>query len=161
MKTIYLAGGCFWGVEEYFNRIAGVVNTTVGYAHSKIGNPTYAKVCTGITDAAETIWLEYDETVITLGKLLDYYFKIINPLSVNKQDPDRGTQYRTGIYYTDKEDEENIIAYVKNVQKDFKEKLAVEVMVLDNFYDAEEYHQNYLKKNPNGYCHIDISLLKE
>ena len=161
MKNIYLAGGCFWGVEEYFSRIDGVVDTTVGYANSVVENPTYQQVCTGTTNAAETLKIKYDENIINLDKILGYYFRIIDPISVNKQGPDFGTQYRTGIYYTDKNDLDVIQKHIEKVQKDYKQKLAVEVMPLDNFFDAEEYHQDYLKKNPNGYCHIDLSSVKD
>ena len=160
MKKIYLAGGCFWGVEEYFSRIKGVGNTIVGYANSTVDNPTYEQVCSGSTNAAEALYIEYDEKTVSIDKLLDYYFDIIDPISLNKQGPDAGTQYRTGIYYADKNDLETIKNYVNKVQVMYDEKLAVEVMPLQNFYDAEEYHQDYLKKNPNGYCHIDLSSMK-
>jgi len=161
MKKIYLAGGCFWGVEEYFSRINGVESTTVGYANSKIENPSYELVCTDTTDAAETLMIIYDENVVTLSKLLTYYFDIVDPVSVNRQGPDRGTQYRTGIYYTDESDLEKINLRFHKEQTKYDEKLAVEVMKLKNFYEAEEYHQDYLKKNPNGYCHIDLPPLKK
>lgn len=161
MKKIYLAGGCFWGVEEYFSRINGVESTTVGYANSKVETPTYQQVCSGSTHAAETLYLEYDEDKIDLKKILDYYFKIIDPVSINRQGGDIGTQYRTGIYYTDEADIASINEYMAEVQKSYKQKLAVEVMPLSNFYDAEEYHQAYLKKNPHGYCHVDMSSLDD
>ena len=156
MKKIYLAGGCFWGVEEYFSRIEGVTDTTVGYANSNIKSPTYEQVCTGDTNAAEALYINYDQNVISLDEILDYYFGIIDPISVNKQGGDTGTQYRTGIYYTDKSDLKTIKNHVERIQVSYDEKVAVEVMALDNFYNAEEYHQDYLKKNPNGYCHIDL-----
>lgn len=97
MKRIYLAGGCFWGVQEYFSRINGVDKTTVGYANSTTKDPTYEQVCAGITDATETLYIQYNEKTIALEKILDYYFRIIDPVSVNKQGADIGTQYRTGI----------------------------------------------------------------
>ncbi|MEX1377872.1 MAG: peptide-methionine (S)-S-oxide reductase MsrA [Eubacteriales bacterium] len=161
MKEIYLAGGCFWGVEEYFARIEGVKNTKVGYANSSVESPTYQQVCTGATNAAETLHLEYDESAIKLEKILDYYFRIIDPISVNKQGNDIGTQYRTGIYYVDNNDADIIKKYCEGIQKEYKQKLAVEIMPLENFFDAEEYHQRYLKKNPNGYCHIDLSAMED
>lgn len=161
MKKICFAGGCFWGVEEYFSRINGVEKTTVGYANSSVGDPTYEDVCKGITDAAETVYIEYDEKAINLVELLEYYFKIIDPISVNKQGSDRGTQYRTGVYYIVKEDIGIINDYIEQVQKKFTEKIAVEITELKNFFDAENYHQKYLKKNPNGYCHIDLSSAKD
>ncbi|MBN2878547.1 MAG: peptide-methionine (S)-S-oxide reductase MsrA [Clostridia bacterium] len=161
MKKIYLAGGCFWGVEEYFSRINGVESTTVGYANSTIEAPSYELVCTGATDAAETLMIIYDENVVSLNRLLTYYFDVIDPVSINRQGPDRGTQYRTGIYYTDESDLEIINLRFLKEQTKYDEKLAVEVMKLKNFYEAEEYHQDYLKKNPNGYCHIDLPPLKK
>jgi len=161
MKKICLAGGCFWGVEEYFSRINGVESTTVGYANSTVENPSYELVCTGTTDAAEALMLTYDENVVSLNRLLTYYFSVIDPVSVNRQGPDRGTQYRTGIYYTDESDLETINLRFLKEQTKYDEKLAVEVTKLKNFYDAEEYHQDYLKKNPNGYCHIDLPPMKK
>jgi len=161
MKKVYLAGGCFWGVEEYFSRIDGVKDTTVGYANSNNENPTYEEVCSGSTNAAEALYIEYNENTVSLATLLEYYFRIIDPVSLNKQGPDRGTQYRTGIYYEDKEDLKTIKNYVLKVQVKYDEKVVVEVMEIKNFFDAEEYHQDYLKKNPNGYCHIDLSSMKK
>ena len=161
MKKIYLAGGCFWGVEEYFSRIDGVKVTTVGYANSNNENPTYEEVCSGSTNAAEALYIEYNENTVSLATLLEYYFRIIDPVSLNKQGPDRGTQYRTGIYFEDKEDSKTIKNYVLKVQVKYDEKVVVEVMEIKNFFDAEEYHQDYLKKNPNGYCHIDLSSIKK
>lgn len=161
MKKIYLAGGCFWGVEEYFSRITGVIKTSVGYANSDVENPTYEQVCAGKTNAAEAVYIEYDEEALRIDILLDYYFAVIDPVSVNRQGPDKGTQYRTGIYYVDKKDAEPIKNYFNKVQTQYDERLAVEVMALKNYYDAEEYHQDYLKKNPNGYCHINLSTMKK
>lgn len=161
MKKIYLAGGCFWGVEEYFSRIDGVINTTVGYANSQKQDPTYEEVCAGSTNAAEALLIEYDENSINLKTLLEYYFRIIDPVSLNKQGPDVGTQYRTGIYYVNKDDAKIIKNYVQKVQVQYDERLAVEVMEIKNFFDAEDYHQDYLKKNPNGYCHIDLSSVRK
>ena len=161
MKEIYLAGGCFWGVEEYFSRIKGVESTKVGYANSNTDSPSYQLVCTGSTNAAETLHLIYDESVIELEGILEYYFRIIDPVSINKQGHDVGTQYRTGVYYTNDEDADIIKRYCEKVQGNYTQKLAVEIMPLENFFDAEEYHQRYLKKNPNGYCHIDLSKAEE
>ena len=153
MQTIYLAGGCFWGVQKYFDQFDGVLATEVGYANGPEEAPSYRDVCNS-SGHAETVKVDYDPEVISLTELLGYYFMVIDPLSVNKQGNDRGIQYRTGIYYTD----ENQLPEIKAVYKEQEEKagaeLAVEMEPLKNFYTAEEYHQKYLEKNPGGYCHI-------
>lgn len=161
LKTIYLAGGCFWGTAHLFSLVSGVSSTTAGYANSIVENPSYQQVCTGLTQAAETVKADYDDTIVSLTDLLKLYFKSIDPISVNRQGGDSGTQYRTGIYYTDAADLPVIDAQVAAIQRRNKEKVAVEVMPLKNFYPAEEYHQDYLYKNPGGYCHVDPSLFKE
>ncbi|NME36804.1 bifunctional peptide-methionine (S)-S-oxide reductase MsrA/peptide-methionine (R)-S-oxide reductase MsrB [Fusobacterium sp. FSA-380-WT-3A] len=160
-KEIYLAGGCFWGVEAYFERINGVVDAQSGYANGKTENPKYEDVVYRGTGHAETVHVIYDTTKIDLATLLQYYFRIIDPTSVNKQGNDRGTQYRTGIYYTDENDREIIQKELDELQKGYKKKIVVENKKLENFYLAEDYHQDYLKKNPNGYCHIDLSKADE
>lgn len=160
MKTVYLAGGCFWGTQKFFDQFRGVVSTTVGYANGKTANPTYEQVCRDGTDHAETVRVDYDENAITLSRLLEYYFLAIDPLSVNKQGGDSGRQYRTGIYYTDGSLLEEIKACVKTEEEKVGGPLAVEVRTLENFYSAEEYHQKYLDKNPGGYCHIPARLFK-
>lgn len=157
MNEIYFAGGCFWGVEEYLSRIDGVVETKVGYANGTKENPTYEEVCTGTTRHAETVYIRYDESVITLEELLQKFFNIIDPTSLNRQGGDIGNQYRTGVYYVNEKDKNIIAKYMEEVQKNYKEKIVTELLPLSSFYLAEEYHQKYLKKNPNGYCHIDLS----
>ena len=161
MNTIYLAGGCFWGVEGYFKRIEGVKGTTCGYANGRTENPSYEDVCRHDTGHAETVKVDFDDEVISLEDLLIYYFRIIDPVSVNKQGNDVGTQYRTGIYYTDESQLPVIKAAIEREQRKYNEKIAVEVLPIENFYSAEEYHQDYLDKNPNGYCHINLSLADE
>ena len=158
MKEIYLAGGCFWGVEEYFSRIEGVLDTDVGYANGKTENPTYEQVCTGITGHAETTHIKYDEFKVSLKELLDRFFRIIDPTLLNRQGWDIGNQYRTGIYYVDPEDFDIIQEVVDATQKKYTKKIVTEVMPIDKYFSAEDYHQDYLKKNPGGYCHIDMSL---
>lgn len=160
-KTIYLAGGCFWGTAHLFSLVPGVKSTTAGYANSIIKSPTYQQVCSGETGAAETVRIVYDDTDVSLTDLLTLYFKSIDPVSVNRQGGDIGTQYRTGIYYTDEQDIQVIEAQIATIQRRHKSPLAVEFKPLENFFPAEEYHQDYLYKNPNGYCHIDPSLFKE
>lgn len=161
LKKIYLAGGCFWGVEEYMQRIYGVYDAVSGYANGKVNNPSYKTVSSGKSGYAETVEVTYDSKKIKLEDLLNHYFKIIDPTSLNKQGNDRGSQYRTGIYYVDDSDKE-VIDKVMNFQaKKYSEKIVVENMKLKNFTVAEDYHQDYLKKNPNGYCHIDLSKAGE
>lgn len=158
MKEIYLAGGCFWGVEEYFSRIEGVVDTDVGYANGRRENPTYEQVCTGTTGHAETTYLKYDEGVVTLEFLLEKFFKIIDPTLLNRQGGDIGNQYRTGIYYLDEEDIPVIKEKMDQVGEKYREPIVTELEPLRSYFSAEEYHQDYLKKNPGGYCHVDMSL---
>ncbi len=158
MKTIYLAGGCFWGVERYFSLIKGVVTTKVGYANGTKDNPKYEDLKHGLDDASETVKIDYDEKVVSLEKLLELYLRVINPYSVNKQGEDEGVQYRTGIYYIDNSDKQVILNYLSSVGLvDHK----IEILPLKKFFDAEEYHQKYLEKNPTGYCHINFAVLKE
>ncbi len=160
IKEIYLAGGCFWGTEHYFKQIEGVLDTSVGYANGITNNPTYKEVCTDKTKFAETVRVVYDAEKIDLHFLLDMYFKAIDPVSVNQQGHDKGTQYRTGIYYTNEEDLQVIKESYAKEQAQYTEPLAVEVTPLVNFYNAEEYHQDYLNKNPEGYCHLPLELFE-
>ncbi len=158
METIYLAGGCFWGVEEYFKQFDGVFDTQVGYANGPYEMTNYADVCAG-SGHAETVKVSFDNSVISLNDILEYYFLVIDPVSVNKQGNDRGIQYRTGIYYTDENQLDTIKAIYQRKQEEIGQPLAVEVTTLDNFFAAEEYHQDYLDKNPNGYCHIPNNMM--
>jgi peptide methionine sulfoxide reductase msrA/msrB len=157
LKEIYLAGGCFWGVEAYLSRVYGVYDVTSGYANGDTVNPSYEDVIYNGTNHAETVHVLYDPDRVSLRVILDYYFRVIDPTSVNKQGNDVGTQYRTGIYYTDVEDVSVINKKMQEVKEQFNGVNVVEVEVLDGYYLAEEYHQDYLEKNPDGYCHIDIS----
>ena len=161
MRTIYLAGGCFWGTQKFFDQFDGVKQTEVGYANGpeeyEAGNaPTYQDVCRN-SGHAETVKVEYDEGLLPLAALLNYFFMVIDPVSVNKQGHDVGIQYRTGIYYTDEAQLPEIMEVYREQEQKAGEKLAVEVEPLRNFYSAEEYHQKYLEKNPGGYCHIPSS----
>jgi peptide-methionine (S)-S-oxide reductase len=157
MKKIVLAGGCFWGVEEYFSRLPGLVSTRVGYANGHTKNPSYQEVCTGTTGHVEACLLEFDETIISLEDLLDKFWSIIDPTIKNRQGNDIGSQYRTGIYYLDKGDLSQILESRDKQQALYNKPIVTEIQALGSFYEAEEYHQAYLKKNPNGYCHIDLS----
>lgn len=160
VKEIYFAGGCFWGTEHYFKMIKGVQLTEVGYANSKVENPSYEMVCKGDTMAAETVQIKYDASLISLEMLLNMYFISIDPTSINRQGHDEGVQYRTGIYYTDEKDLITINKVLIEQQKKYSEEIVVEVLPLDNFYLAEKYHQDYLDKNPNGYCHLPLELFE-
>ena len=153
-KLIYLAGGCFWGCQKYFDLMEGVLSTEVGYANGSTANPTYEQVKHENTGHAETVKIEYDPAVISLEALLRKYFAVIDPTAVNHQGGDFGTQYRTGIYYTDEADEPVARASLDALATRCGKPLAVELKPLENYYPAEEYHQKYLEKNPNGYCHI-------
>lgn len=155
MKTIYLAGGCFWGAEKYLGLVPGVVDTNVGYANGRTENPSYEDVKYHQSGHAETVRVKYDETKISLERLLEKYFEAIDPVSVNKQGEDEGVQYRTGIYYTDREDLTAINAVYERIAEANEKPLAVEVLPLVHYYEAEDYHQKYLDKNPQGYCHLD------
>ncbi len=157
MKEIYLAGGCFWGVEEYMSRIKGVVDTEVGYANGTKENPTYQEVCTGTTGHTETTYVKYDENIISLEEILNKFWNIIDPTMLNRQGPDIGNQYRTGIYYIDDADLPTINKTLEKEKLKYNKPIVTEIIPLKHFYDAEEYHQDYLKKNPGGYCHIDLS----
>ncbi len=160
LKDIYFAGGCFWGVEEYFSRIPGVYDVTSGYANGKTDNPGYREVCSQKTGHAETVHVRYDPSLVSLTTLTRQFFKIINPLSLNKQGNDIGSQYRSGVYYCDESDRAQIQAVFDEVQQGYDKKIVTELEPLKHYYLAEDYHQDYLVKNPGGYCHIDFSSLK-
>ena len=157
-QTIYLAGGCFWGMQKFFDQFQGVISTKVGYANGPTAHPSYEDVCSD-SGHAETLKIVYEDEAVTLTELLDYYFMVIDPLSVNRQGEDTGIQYRTGIYYTNDEQKNEIDRRVEQESEKLGAPLAVEVEPLSNFYKAEEYHQKYLEKNPGGYCHIPQRLL--
>ncbi len=154
IKTIYLAGGCFWGVEGYFSKLNGIVDTDVGYANGNTDDTNYQKIHD--TEHAETVKIDYDISAISLEEVLLHYFRIIDPKSLNKQGNDKGIQYRTGVYYVDEKDLkiiDKIFAYETEIHGD----IVVEKERLENFILAEDYHQDYLANNPNGYCHINLN----
>ena len=153
-KEIYLAGGCFWGTEKYFKNIKGVIQTEVGYANGNTERPTYKEVCDHNTGHAEAVKIVYDESQVSLSSILVLYYDVIDPVSINRQGGDVGSQYRTGIYFVEPQDEVIIKKSIEELQKKFNERIAIEVKTLLNYFKAEEYHQKYLDKNPNGYCHI-------
>ena len=158
-KEIYLAGGCFWGTEHYFKQIRGVISTEAGYANGNTLNPTYEEVYTDTTGFAECVKICYDSDIVELRLLLEMYFRSIDPTSLNRQGNDVGTRYRTGIYYTTTDDLATIEEVYNDIQRIIGEELMVELEPLRSFYPAEEYHQDYLDKNPAGYCHIPFELM--
>lgn len=171
LKTIYLAGGCFWGIEAYFSKLPGVFETKVGYANGAVPNPSYEEVCSLDTGHAETVKVVYNPDIISLQRLLEEFFKVIDPTTLNRQGVDMGKQYRTGIYYPsdgDIESFEEDLAVINKVFADEEKKhnkhnksVVTEIEPLKSFYEAEDYHQKYLEKNPGGYCHINLDLLPE
>ena len=161
MKEIYLAGGCFWGTEHFFKQVDGVTNTQVGYANGNTDKPTYEEVCSHTTGFAEAVHIAYNPDIIDLAQILKLYYETIDPTSKDRQGGDRGSQYRTGIYYTNEADREIILQSLKELQKHYKLPILVECEPLKNFFPAEDYHQDYLDKNPGGYCHISSHLFKK
>ena len=158
MKTIYLAGGCFWGMQKFLDQFDGVVSTQVGYANGPDAAPAYQDVCRN-SGHAETVRVDYDEEKLSLDRLMELYFLVIDPLSVNKQGEDEGIQYRTGVYYTAADQLPALRAAFHEEERKVGAPLAVELLPLQNFFPAEEYHQKYLDKNPGGYCHIPAHRL--
>ena len=157
-ETIVLAGGCFWGVEEYYSRLKGVISTLVGYANGDMENPRYEDLKHGVASHAEAVRIEFDPDLIPLEKLLEHFLRFVDPYSIDKQGHDEGHQYRSGVYYLNDKQKEIVLNYFSSkLEKGYR----IEVEPLENFYDAEEYHQDYLKKNPSGYCHVNLSLIKK
>lgn len=160
-KVIYFAGGCFWGTAHLFSLVQGVKASVAGYANSRVENPSYRMVCTGLTGASESVEVLYNPGEVSLSDLVRLYLRSIDPLSLNRQGNDVGTQYRTGIYYTDPSDVPVIEGLLDELQERYTAPLAIEFAPLENFYPAEEYHQDYLVKNPAGYCHVNPELFVE
>ncbi len=156
MKKIVLGGGCFWGMEAYFKRFDGVLATEVGYANGHTVDPTYKEVCTNTTGHAEVLVIDYDPEKISLDTLLTHLWKVIDPTSLNRQGGDIGSQYRTGVYYIDDADLPTILKSKEVEQAKYEKPIVTEVEPLKYYAAAEEYHQDYLKKNPGGYCHIKL-----
>lgn len=157
INTIYLAGGCFWGVEAYFERVFGVVDVQSGYANGSTENPTYEEVIGG-SGHAETVKVDYNENVISLEEIILHFLRIVDPYSINRQGNDVGVQYRSAIYYTNEQQLKSVQKVMNAFEGQEGRKTAIEIEPLQGFYDAEEYHQDYLEKNPFGYCHISLSL---
>lgn len=161
-KEIYIAGGCFWGVEAYFQQLKGVNKTEVGYAQGNPAiKPTYELVCTGRTGYTETVYMAYDDEIITLDEILQHMMRFVDPTSLNQQGNDVGTQYRSGVYYVDDADEEIVARFLEELQNSYDKPVQVENEKLSIYWGAEEYHQEYLDKNPNGYCHVNLNLVQQ
>lgn len=159
MKEIYLAGGCFWALEHYFNFIDGICETEVGYINGFTRNPRYHDVCKG-SGHAEAVHIVYNPRIISLEKLLEYYYDVINPTTYQRQGDDAGVQYRTGIYYVSRDDVEVIVNSLERLQSMYLDPIVIELEAVHNFKRAEEYHQDFLKKNPFGYCQIPKEVFK-
>jgi len=161
IKKIVVAGGCFWGVEHFFSMMDGVLDVVSGYANSNVKNPCYLEVKKQLTTAVEAVEIKYDDSVLSLQTIFDHLFKIIDVTAIDHQGGDYGHQYRSGIYYTQEEEKLLAESMISTLQKAYEEKIAVEVLSLTNFYLAEDYHQDYLMKNPDGYCHINFHKLDD
>ena len=155
---LVLGGGCFWCTEAVFSNVKGVLSCVSGYTGGLRPNPTYENICTGATGHAEIIDITYDKDIVSLDVLLDIFFEIHNPTTLNAQGADRGTQYRSVVYYENDAMGENIVEFIKKRQKDFEQIIVTEVSPLGVVYPAESYHQDYYKLNENqGYCQAVIA----
>jgi peptide methionine sulfoxide reductase msrA/msrB len=157
VKTIYLAGGCFWGLEKYVGLVHGVINAESGYANGRSDNARYGDG----SGYAEVVKVDYDPAEAPLPFLLGLYYDAIDPTTLNRQGNDVGVEYRSGIYYTDPADSPIIEASLAKLQTQYDKPIAVETGPLKNYARAEDYHQQYLQKNPGGYCHIPLNLFKQ
>ena len=157
MKEIILGGGCFWCIEAVMRRVKGVKEAISGYAGGERENPSYQQVCSGATGHAEVVKVIYDENEITLDELLDIFFAIHDPTTLNRQGADVGTQYRSVVYYENEEEKQAIEAAIERAQKVYSDPIVTEVAPKPKFYEAEAYHQNYYDENPmQGYCQVVI-----
>lgn len=157
MKKVLLGAGCFWGVDHILKKINGIHKTQAGYSGGTLSSPTYQEVCTGVTGHAEVVYVEYDETILSFKQLLDIFFRLHDPTTLNRQHNDVGTQYRSAIFCESEDQLKTAKEYIEelNTQKAFPAAIVTEVAMIKNYYSAENYHQDYLIKNPDGYmCHI-------
>jgi len=161
MKVIYIAGGCFWGVEGYFQKLKGITHTSVGYINGNTNNPNYKDLKAGLLTHAECVKVIYDPSIISLTTILEHMMRFTDPTTLNQQGDDIGIQYRSGIYYDDVDDEKIIKEFLSHLQTKYPKPLMVEASPNQGYYLAEDYHQDYLNKNPNGYCHVNLDLLLE
>lgn len=160
-SSIVFGGGCFWGVQAAFDLLSGVIQTEVGYCGGETHNPTYEEVCRKNTGHIEVVKVTYDENTIRLGDLLELFFRIHNPTQTNGQGNDIGPQYMSAVFYNDESDFSEINKFIEKWQKEMTAPIITSVQKLDVFYTAEQYHQKYLDKNPMGYCHINMTKVKE
>jgi len=157
-ERIVLGGGCFWCIEAVYRNVKGVKSAISGYAGGARSNPTYENICSGVTGHAEIVDIRYDSELITLNEILDIFFVVHNPTTLNAQDADKGTQYRSVIYYANEEEKNVIIESIKRHQNEFEDKIITEVSSLPEVYPAEAYHQNYYNLNSSqGYCQVVIA----
>ncbi len=161
MAKIVLAGGCFWGVEAYFKQLKGVRGTSVGYIDGNKRNPSYEEVCNGIASHTEACEIDYQENEITIEQLLEHFLRFVDPFSINKQGHDIGRQYRSGVYVSRASEMDQVMAYFKTYFGAEYERVRIKVKMNEDYDEAERYHQDYLDKNPGGYCHVDLNLVKE
>ena len=162
-ETAIFAAGCFWGVEEYFSRVKGVVNSESGYTGGTVKAPSYEQVCSGKTGHAEAVRVTYDPTIVTYERLLQHFWELHDATSLNRQGNDVGTQYRSAIFYTSPKQEKAARASAEKLARSgrYTRKIVTQIQPAKDFYPAEDYHQDYLKKNPRGYCHIDLKKAKK
>ena len=155
-KKAVFAAGCFWGVESTFQQLDGVNSTTVGYTGGKVKNPSYELVCTGLTGHAEAVEVDYNPSVISFSELVDVFFKLHDPTTMNRQGPDIGTQYRSAAYFSDNEEKEIIESKINDLNEsgEYTSRVVTEVEPIESFYDAEDYHQDYYKKRGIDGCAI-------
>ena len=155
-KKAVFAAGCFWGVESTFQQLDGVNSTTVGYTGGKVKNPSYELVCTGLTGHAEAVEVDYNPSVISFSELVDIFFKLHDPTTMNRQGPDIGTQYRSAAYFSDNEEKDIIESKINDLNEsgEYTSSVVTEVEPIESFYDAEDYHQDYYKKRGIDGCAI-------
>ncbi len=157
-ERLVLGGGCFWCIEAVFADIKGILSAVSGYTGGHRANPTYESICTGVSGHAEIVDISYDADIISMSELLEIFFVVHNPTTLNQQGADKGTQYRSVIYYKDAEEKQVIMDAIKKAQEDFTDKIVTEVSELEDVYEAEAYHQNYYKLNSSqGYCQVVIA----
>ena len=158
MQRLVLGGGCFWCIEAVYSNVKGVKSVTSAYAGGARANPSYENVCTGATGHAEVVDIEFDETVISRAELLDIFFVVHNPTTLNAQGADVGTQYRSVIYYSSEDEKKIVLDSIAKAQQNFQDKIVTEVSALPKVYAAEAYHQNYYENNSSqGYCQVVIA----